>query len=123
MFGAPGRTKSPAPAAAGTSEKKTRSRKSKTPSDPFGADFEGAVPNLRRRFEGGTWTDQEALEPYRALQPCPSCDGARLRAESRAVRVKGRRVADYVGQPIADARLNAIPWTRVCISCKEKQKA
>ena len=27
------------------------------------------------------------------------------------------------GQPIADARLNAIPWTRSCISCKEKQKA
>src|SRR5689334_25415400 len=27
------------------------------------------------------------------------------------------------GEPIADARLDAIPWTRVCISCKEKQKA
>jgi DnaK suppressor protein len=27
------------------------------------------------------------------------------------------------GNPIADARLNAIPWTRVCIDCKEKQKA
>ena len=27
------------------------------------------------------------------------------------------------GEPIADARLMAIPWTRVCISCKEKQKA
>lgn len=27
------------------------------------------------------------------------------------------------GEPIAKARLNAIPWTRVCISCKEKQKA
>jgi DnaK suppressor protein len=27
------------------------------------------------------------------------------------------------GEPIADARLNAIPWTRVCIVCKEKQKA
>ena len=27
------------------------------------------------------------------------------------------------GEPIADARLHAIPWTRVCISCKEKQKA
>ena len=25
------------------------------------------------------------------------------------------------GEPIAEARLNAIPWTRVCISCKEKQ--
>jgi DnaK suppressor protein len=25
------------------------------------------------------------------------------------------------GEPIAEARLNAIPWTRSCISCKEKQ--
>ena len=27
------------------------------------------------------------------------------------------------GEPIAEARLNAIPWTRVCITCKEKQKS
>ena len=27
------------------------------------------------------------------------------------------------GEPIAEARLNAIPWTRVCITCKEKQQA
>jgi DnaK suppressor protein len=27
------------------------------------------------------------------------------------------------GEPIAEARLNAIPWTRVCIKCKEKQGA
>ena len=27
------------------------------------------------------------------------------------------------GEPIAAARLNAIPWTRVCIACKEKQSA
>ena len=26
------------------------------------------------------------------------------------------------GEPIAAARLDAIPWTRSCISCKEKQK-
>ena len=25
------------------------------------------------------------------------------------------------GEPIAEARLTAIPWTRSCISCKEKQ--
>jgi DnaK suppressor protein len=25
------------------------------------------------------------------------------------------------GEPIAEARLRAIPWTRVCITCKEKQ--
>ena len=87
LFGAPGRKPQ--------SAKGTR--------DPFGADFEGAIPNLRRRFEEGSWSDQEALEPYRALQTCPACGGARLRPESRAVRVKGRRVGDYVGLPIADA--------------------
>ena len=27
------------------------------------------------------------------------------------------------GEPIAEARLKAIPWTRVCISCKEKQNS
>jgi DnaK suppressor protein len=27
------------------------------------------------------------------------------------------------GEPIAPARLNAIPWTRVCITCKEEQNA
>lgn len=27
------------------------------------------------------------------------------------------------GEPIAEARLNAIPWTRVCRACKEKQSA
>ena len=27
------------------------------------------------------------------------------------------------GEPIAAARLNAIPWTRVCIVCKEKQNS
>jgi len=27
------------------------------------------------------------------------------------------------GEPIAEPRLNAIPWTRVCITCKERQNA
>src|SRR5512139_1962706 len=27
------------------------------------------------------------------------------------------------GEPIATVRLKAIPWTRVCIACKEKQNA
>jgi DnaK suppressor protein len=27
------------------------------------------------------------------------------------------------GEPIADVRLHAIPWTRVCRACKEKQNA
>ena len=72
--------------------------------DPFGRDFEGIVPNLRRRYRDGTWTQQEELEAYRSLRVCQACGGARLRAESRAVRVHGHTLADYVDLPIAEAR-------------------
>jgi excinuclease ABC subunit A len=89
LYGAPGRRAS--------------SGRARAAKDPFGADFEGVVPNLRRRFDEGTWTDQEALEPYRALQPCVSCEGSRLRPESRAVRVKGRRLTEFVDVPVSDA--------------------
>ncbi|MGH9409973.1 MAG: excinuclease ABC subunit UvrA, partial [Vicinamibacterales bacterium] len=70
--------------------------------DPFGAGFEGLVPNLRRRYEEGSWVEQESLEPYRALRPCPSCRGERLKPQSRAVRVKGRTITEYVDLPIAE---------------------
>jgi excinuclease ABC subunit A len=71
--------------------------------DPFGAGFEGLIPNLRRRYEAGTWLEQENLEPYRALRPCPGCQGGRLKPQSRAVKVKGRTVTEYVDLPIAEA--------------------
>jgi excinuclease ABC subunit A len=85
----------------GAPNRRTEARKGQ-PLDPFGADFEGAVPNLRRRFDTGAWTDQEALERFRALQECHACRGERLRPESRAVRVKGRRMADYVNVPLSE---------------------
>ena len=71
--------------------------------DPFGKDFEGVVPNLRRRYDEGAWAQQEALESYRTLRPCSGCDGRRLRPESCAVRVKGRTMADYVNVSVTDA--------------------
>src|SRR5215218_684696 len=78
-------------------------KKNKGDKDPFGAGFEGLVPNLRRRYEEGSWVEQEGLEPYRALRACPSCNGDRLKPQSRAVRVKGRTMTDYVSLPITDA--------------------
>ncbi len=72
--------------------------------DPFGRDFEGIVPNLRRRYAAGTWAQQDELEPYRSPRLCRECGGARLRPESRAVRVHDRVLADYTSLPIAEAR-------------------
>ena len=80
-----------------------RSRRTAAP-DPFGRDFEGIVPNLRRRYASGTWAQQDELEPYRSPRVCRECGGARLRPESRAVRVHGRVLADYTSLPIAEAR-------------------
>jgi excinuclease ABC subunit A len=72
-------------------------------SDPFGRGFEGVIPNLRRRFDEGTWTEQEELEVYRALRPCAGCHGERLKPQSRSVQVKGRTISDYVHLPISEA--------------------
>ena len=80
-----------------------RRRRTSTP-DPFGRDFEGIIPNLRRRYETGTWAQQEVLEVYRSVRVCPACEGERLRPESRAVRVKGRTMSDYVNLPIGEAQ-------------------
>jgi excinuclease ABC subunit A len=71
--------------------------------DPYGRDFEGLVPNLRRRFDHGTWAEQEDLERYRSLRPCPACHGERLKPQSRSVRVKGRTITEYVDLPLDDA--------------------
>ena len=71
--------------------------------DPFGKDFEGVIPNLRRRYEDGSWVVQEDLEPYRTLRECPSCHGHRLKPQSLAVRVKGRGIAEYVSLPLSEA--------------------
>jgi excinuclease ABC subunit A len=65
--------------------------------------FEGLIPNLRRRFDEGSWSDQEDLEPYRSLRPCPTCHGQRLKTQSLSVKVKRRTIADYVNLPISEA--------------------
>jgi excinuclease ABC subunit A len=65
--------------------------------------FEGLIPNLRRRYEEGSWAAQEELESFRSLRPCPTCRGERLKRQSLSVQVKGRTIADYVNLPIAEA--------------------
>ena len=82
---------------------KGRTKKKVAAPEPFGRDFEGVIPNLRRRFEEGSWAVQEELDPYRALRECAGCKGNRLRPESLVVQLKGQSIADYVNLPISDA--------------------
>jgi excinuclease ABC subunit A len=65
--------------------------------------FEGIIPNLRRRFEEGTWAEQADLDVYRSLRPCATCQGRRLKLQSLSVKVKGLTIADCVELPISEA--------------------
>jgi excinuclease ABC subunit A len=68
-----------------------------------GKAFEGLLPNLRRRYDEGSWADQSELDAFRTLRPCPTCHGQRLKQQSLSVKVKGRTVSDYVNLPISEA--------------------
>ena len=68
-----------------------------------GKGFEGLLPNLRRRYDEGSWAEQSELEPYRSLRPCPTCRGQRLKQQSLSVKVKARTISDYVNLPIDEA--------------------
>ncbi|HET7052398.1 MAG TPA: excinuclease ABC subunit UvrA [Solirubrobacterales bacterium] len=58
--------------------------------------FEGIVNNLERRYEEtDSESNRERIEGYMAEQPCPDCEGARLRPESLAVTVGGLSISDY----------------------------
>ena len=56
----------------------------------FERPFEGIIPNLDRRYrETDSAFIREELERFMNVRPCPTCDGARLRKESLAVRISG----------------------------------
>ena len=50
--------------------------------------FEGILPNLKRRYiETDSAVVREELARYRNTQPCPDCNGSRLRREARFVKI------------------------------------
>ena len=60
------------------------------------AKYEGIVPSVERRYaETEKDSAREFYEGVMALTPCVACDGARLRPESRSVRVNGLGLHEY----------------------------
>jgi excinuclease ABC subunit A len=57
--------------------------------------FEGVITNFERRYrETDSSAVREELARYRAVQPCPSCQGTRLRQEARHVYIVGAPTAE-----------------------------
>ncbi len=65
--------------------------------------FEGVIPNLERRWREtqSDWV-REDIERFMNLRPCPSCKGARLRAEALNVTVGEKNIAEICSLSIDD---------------------
>ncbi len=71
----------------------------------FETEYEGAIPNLERRYkETESPTQREDLEQYMSSKPCPDCKGKRLKPESLAVTFGGKNIADATHLSVEKAR-------------------
>jgi len=67
--------------------------------------FEGVIPNLERRLkESESEQQQERFETFMASQPCPVCQGARLKPAALAVRIGGRNIRELCALSVVDAQ-------------------
>ncbi|MBI5644104.1 MAG: excinuclease ABC subunit UvrA [Deltaproteobacteria bacterium] len=68
--------------------------------------YEGALKNLERRYRETESEDvREDLERFMNSQPCPVCNGSRLKKEALFIKVGGKSIWDIVRMPIKDALL------------------
>ena len=66
--------------------------------------FEGVLPNLERRYrETDSQMVLEELAKYLSIQPCPACDGSRLRREARNVFVGDKTIHACTNMPVEEA--------------------
>ena len=67
-------------------------------------EWEGALELIRRQYhETESDTVRRSLHEYMTARVCSECDGGRLRAESRAVTVDGRRLTEIVELSVGEA--------------------
>src|SRR3989337_334840 len=66
--------------------------------------YEGVIPNLERRYrETDSDYVRSEIEKYMAENPCPACQGARLKPESLAVTVDGINIHRVSQMSIVEA--------------------
>jgi excinuclease ABC subunit A len=66
--------------------------------------FEGVLPNLERRYrETDSVVVREELARYLNTQPCPECEGTRLRREARCVKIAGKAIYEVSALPLTDS--------------------
>lgn len=69
----------------------------------YNTDFEGVIPNLKRRYEETTseWSRND-IEAVMTTCVCPDCHGARLTPEIMSVTVGGLNIYEFCSLPIGE---------------------
>ena len=67
--------------------------------------WEGAVPNLERRYNQTKSSHvRQWIEQFMSMRPCPECEGTRIKKESRAVKILGNDLGDISSMTIKKCR-------------------
>ncbi len=67
--------------------------------------YEGVLPMLQRQYhESSSDTYKQKLEKYLVDQPCETCQGAKLKPESLAVRIGPYNIKDFTSVSIRECR-------------------
>ncbi|MFK7976628.1 MAG: excinuclease ABC subunit UvrA [Halioglobus sp.] len=68
--------------------------------------FEGIIPNMERRYrDTDSQSVREDLSRFLATQPCPDCNGTRLRLDARHVFLEERSLPEITSLSVGDAEL------------------
>ena len=88
----------------GTGSKKFKMNySSKRWSGTYTGGWEGAIPNLMRRYSQTKSSGiREWIEQFMSMRPCSECDGARLKKETLGVKVNDRNIGDVSSLSIKD---------------------
>jgi len=74
--------------------------KGKGKSHLFRQEFEGVIPEMERRWKE---EEDEELEKFMNVAPCPDCGGARLKKEVLSVKVGGKSIAEVTHLYVKEA--------------------
>ena len=67
--------------------------------------FEGILPNMERRYrDTDSQSVREDLAKFLATQPCPDCNGTRLREDARNVFLEGLNLPSITALPVGEAQ-------------------
>ena len=87
-------------------EKFNMEYKSSRWSGTYSGGWEGAIPNLIRRYEQTKSNGiRQWIEQFMSMRACSTCRGSRLRKDILAVTIQGKNIGEISSMSIEDLKL------------------